>query len=144
MGDGVNELAELPELLFEVGNLIAFEAGAEVDLAELPPSELETIRIITISPGCGVGYLCERTNTRQANMSVIVRSLVRRGLVSKVRDERDRRAVRLYATPQARRDLTALRKVWLSRLIRGLDAAGVQEADRQRLLVVLESLRSNM
>jgi DNA-binding MarR family transcriptional regulator len=140
----VNDLAELPEILFEVGNLLAFDAATEVNLIELPPAELETLRIISISPGRGVGYLCERTKIRQANMSVIVRSLMERGLVSKEPDERDRRAVRLYATPQARRDLTALRKVWLSRLVRSLDAAGVNEVDRQKLLVILEGVRTNM
>ena len=140
----MNELADLPELLFEVGNLIAFDAAAEVGLVELPPSELETLRIITIAPGCGVAYLCERTKIRQANMSVIVRSLMGRGLVSKEQDERDRRAVRLYATPQARRDVTALREVWLSRLIRSLDEAGVNAEDRATVLTVLDGLRTSM
>jgi DNA-binding MarR family transcriptional regulator len=140
----VNDLAELPEILFEVGNLLAFDAATEVNLVELPPSELETLRIISISPGRGVAYLCERTKIRQANMSVIVRSLMERGLVLKEPDDRDRRAVRLYATPQARRDLTALRKIWLSRLVRSLDAAGIDKADRQKLLVILEGVRTNM
>jgi DNA-binding MarR family transcriptional regulator len=74
-------------------------------------------------------------------MSATIRSLVGRGLVSKVRDERDRRAVRLYATPQARRDLDSLRQIWLSRLLVSLDAAGVDEGERSRLVHILEGVQ---
>jgi DNA-binding MarR family transcriptional regulator len=140
----MNNLSGLPEVLFDVSARLAQDAATEVGLAELPPSELETLRIITVSPGHGVAYLCEQTKMRQANMSATIRSLVGRGLVSKVQDDRDRRAVRLYATPQARRDLESLREIWLSRLLRSLDAAGVDDVERSQLIRILEGVQNNL
>jgi DNA-binding MarR family transcriptional regulator len=140
----VSNLSGLPEVLFRVSNLLALDAATEAGLAELPPSELETLRIITIAPGHGVAYLCAQTKIRQANMSATVRSLMARGLVSKEPDERDRRAVRLYATPQANRDLNKLRKIWLSRLTTSLDKVEATEDERVRLAQILEGVQDNL
>jgi len=52
----------------------------------------------------------------QANVSATVRSLVGRRLVVNGTDERDRRAVRLFASAQASRHPGASRQVWLLRL----------------------------
>jgi DNA-binding MarR family transcriptional regulator len=138
------KLSDLPEILFELSNRLALDAATEAGLAELPPSELETLRIISIAPGRGVAYLCERTKIRQANMSATIRSLVARGLVAKLPDERDRRAVRLYATGQASNDLAALRAVWNSRLVRSLDKAGIDRDERRRLISVLDGMRNTL
>jgi DNA-binding MarR family transcriptional regulator len=140
----VNPLAGLPELLFEIADLLDLEAPTEAGLAELPPSELEVLRLITLFPGCGVVFLSGRTKTQQANTSATVRSLVARGLVTKEPDERDRRAVRLSASAQANRDLDALRQIWLRRVLTAFEAAGIAGDERERLLVTLTELRKHL
>ena len=112
-------LGALPELLFEVADVLNLKAATEAGLTE-------------------------RTKMHQANVSATVRSLVARGLVVKEADERDRRAVRLHASDQARHDLDRLRAVWVRRLENAFDAAGIGEGDRERLLAVLRETHEHL
>jgi len=134
----------LPELLLEVAASLKLRAPTEAGLAELPPSELEVLRLISIFPGCGISFLTEQTKMRQANTSSTVRSLVQRGLVTKEPGEHDRRAVRLTPTPQASRDLELLRRVWLDRLLRAFEAANMSEGSRIELLRTLSAVRDGL
>jgi DNA-binding MarR family transcriptional regulator len=136
----MNALTGLPEMLFEIADRLKLKGPTEAGLAELPPSELEVLRLVTLFPGCGITFLTDRTKMRQANTSGTVRSLVQRGLVRKMPGETDKRAVRLYATAQASRDLEALRKVWLGRLLAAFAAAGLTEPAQARLFADLEAL----
>ena len=138
----MSALIGLPEILFEVADRLKLKAPTEAGLAELPPSELEVLRLVTLFPGCGITFLTDRTKMRQANTSSTVRSLVERGLVTKVPGDLDKRAVRLYATSQASRDLDALRQVWLGRLQAAFAAAGLTGAEQARLLAGLEALQA--
>jgi DNA-binding MarR family transcriptional regulator len=136
----VHPLAMFPETLFEVADRLALKAPTEAGLAELPPSELEVLRLVTLFPGCGIAFLTSRTKMRQANVSVAVRSLVARDLITKEPNERDRRAVRLHATARAASDLQALRKVWLERLVRASAAAGIAQDEALQLFRTLTEL----
>ena len=122
-------LPYVPEILFETSATLRLRAPTDAGLAELPPSEIEVLRLVSMHPGCGILFLTERTKMRQANASTTVRSLVERGLLQKQTDPRDRRAVQLSPTPQAMRDLQALRAVWLKRLQSSIDAVGLSEAE---------------
>lgn len=137
----MDPLAELPELMFEVADLLNLRAATEAGLAELPAAELEVLRLVSLFPGCGVAFLTERTNTFQANVSAVLRSLTARGLVVKQPDERDGRAVRLFASAQADRDLGALRLVWRQRLADACEAAGLGEDERAALEASLAKIR---
>lgn len=138
------ELESLPELIFEVADVLNLRAAGEAGLVDLPTSELTILRLVTVFPGCGVVFLTDRTRMHQANVSATVRSLVGRGLVVKETDERDRRAVRLFPSEQANRDLEALRRTWLRRLTAAFDAAGIAERDRARLVTVLRKTRQHL
>ena len=140
----MHPLVTLPEVLFEVADRLNLKAPTEAGLAELPPSELEVLRLVTLFPGCGVAFLTDRTRMRQANVSAALRSLGERGLITKEADERDRRAVRLHATSRASRDLETLREIWLKRLIRAFEAAGISEDERERLLANLTGLLAEL
>ena len=137
-------LGALPELLFEVADVLNLKAATEAGLTELPTSEMTVLRLVMVFPGCGVTFLTERTKMHQANVSATVRSLVARGLVVKQADERDRRAVRLHASDQARHDLDRLRAVWVRRLENAFDAAGIGVDDRERLLAVLQETHEHL
>ncbi|MFI9383117.1 MarR family winged helix-turn-helix transcriptional regulator [Kutzneria sp. NPDC052558] len=138
------ELEALPELIFEVADVLNLRAAGEAGLVDLPTSELTVLRLVTVFPGCGIVFLTDRTRMHQANVSATVRSLVRRGLIVKETDERDRRAVRLFPSEQADRDLESLRAVWRRRLTAAFDAAGIAERDRARLLTVLRETKRGL
>lgn len=140
----MDPLIALPELIFEVADLLDLKAPTEAGLAELPASELDVLRLVTLFPGRGVAFLTDRLKMRQANMSATVRSLTDRGLVEKKRDEHDGRAVRLYASDKAMRDLESLRNVWLGRLSAAFDAAGLTTGERAKLLTDLGKVRDHL
>jgi DNA-binding MarR family transcriptional regulator len=140
----MDALSRLPEMLFEIADRLQLRAPTEAGLSELPPSEIEVLRLVTLFPGCGITFLADRTKMRQANTSSTVRSLVQRGLVRKMPGEPDRRAVRLYPTAQASRELEALRQVWLGRLLSAFAGAGLTEPEHVRLLADLEAMLAAM
>jgi DNA-binding MarR family transcriptional regulator len=142
--EAAEPLAGLPELLFEIADQLNLGAPTEAGLAELPASEIEVLRLVTLFPGCGVMFLSSRTKMHQANISATVRSLVGRNLVVKEPDERDRRAVRLYASSKATGDLGLLRTIWLRRLLTAFEAAGIEAGERDRLLANLAALRRHL
>ena len=143
-GEVAHPLAGLPELIFEIADVLNLDAPTEAGLAVLPASELEVLRLVTLFPGCGVMFLSSRTNMHQANISATVRSLAGRGLLVKEPDERDRRAVRLYASAKANQDLELLRKIWLRRVLTAFEAAGIDEDQRGGLLANLAALRRHL
>jgi DNA-binding MarR family transcriptional regulator len=136
--------AGLPELIFDIAEALKLDAPTEAGLAELPNSEIEVLRLVTLFPGCGIMFLSSRTKMHQANISATVRSLVGRDLVVKEQDERDRRAVRLFASTKATRDLELLRGIWLRRVLGAFEAAGIDEDERGRLLANLAALRRQL
>ena len=134
----------VPEILFDTSANIRLRAPTEAGLAELPPSELEVLRLVSMHPGCGILFITEHTKMRQANASTSVRSLVERGLLQKQVDPRDRRAVKLWPTPQASQDLQALREVWNKRVRSALAAAGLTEAEYHEFARVLTALHRGL
>jgi len=140
----LDPLAGLPELIFDIAEALNLDAPTEAGLAELPNSEIEVLRLVTLFPGCGIMFLSSRTKMHQANISATVRSLVRRDLVVKQPDERDRRAVRLFASTKATGDLELLRTIWLRRMLTAFEAAGIDEDERGRLLANLAALRRHL
>ena len=137
-------IQHVPEILFDTSANIRLRAPTEAGLAELAPSELEVLRLVSMHPGCGILFLTEHTKMRQANASTTVRSLVERGLMRKQVDPRDRRAVRLSPTPQASTDLQALREVWNKRIRNALAAASVTEAEYHEFARVLAALHNGL
>jgi DNA-binding MarR family transcriptional regulator len=142
---GPNDLLPyVPEILFETSANLRLCAPTDAGLAELPPSEIEVLRLVSMYPGCGIMFLTERTKMRQANASATVRSLVERGLLQKRVDPRDRRAVQLSPTPQARQDLQALRAVWLKRLQSSIAAVGLSEAEYAEFAQALAAIHRGL
>jgi DNA-binding MarR family transcriptional regulator len=140
-----DDLAEhVPEILFDTSANIRLRAPTEAGLAELPPSELEVLRLVSMHPGCGISFITEHTKMLQANASATVRSLVERGLLQKQVDPRDRRAVQLSPTRQASQDLQALREVWNKRIKSALTAAGISEGEYHDFARVLAALHRGL
>jgi DNA-binding MarR family transcriptional regulator len=134
----------VPEILFDTSANIRLRAPTEAGLAELPPSELEVLRLVSMHPGCGILFITEHTKMRQANASTAVRSLVERGLLQKQVDPRDRRAVQLSATRQASQDLEALREVWNKRIKSALTAASISEDEYREFARLLAALHRGL
>jgi DNA-binding transcriptional ArsR family regulator len=88
--------------LFDLAWLLPRTIGAERDPRwVLPASELEVMRLLVRRPGASVNDVAAGLRLQPANVSTTLRSLERRGLVERRRDEQDGRVVRLHPTALA-------------------------------------------
>jgi DNA-binding MarR family transcriptional regulator len=81
--------------------LLITAGDPETALFDLPVGQFKCLRRIMDQEGCKLVDLAKQTNLSLPNASRLVDRLVRRGLVSRITDSRDRRAVQLFATPAA-------------------------------------------
>jgi DNA-binding MarR family transcriptional regulator len=142
--DQDDEIRYVAEILFDTSANVRLRAPTEAGLAELPPSEIEMLRLVSMHPGCGISFLTEHTKMRQANVSTAVRSLVDRGLLEKEPDPHDGRAVQLRPTARAHRDLQALRDVWNKRIQTALASSGITEAEFAQFARVLAAIHRGL
>jgi DNA-binding MarR family transcriptional regulator len=77
----------------------------------LSPAQLDLLRSVLDNPGVGVREAAEHLRLAPNTVSTLVGTLTDVGLVTRTRDERDRRACRLEVTPAARRRLAAWRNL---------------------------------
>ena len=139
-----DEIQYVAEILFDTSANIRLRAPTEAGLAELPPSEIEVLRLVSMHPGCGISFVTEHTKMRQANASTTVRSLVNRGLLEKQADPEDGRAVQLRPTARAHRDLEALRDTWNKRIQAALASSGITEAEFAQFARVLAAIHRGL
>jgi len=85
--------------------------------------------------------LAERTATHQSSVSVVVKRLVDRGLVSRVADSDDRRRVRLGVTPEGQEVLRRAPSTVQSQLIWALQR--MDAARREELALLLNEWLSD-
>jgi DNA-binding MarR family transcriptional regulator len=122
----MDELArELESVLHQLGKISNRVRRNATDVASLPPSELEVIRLVTSEPGLRVADVAERLAMQASNVSAAVRQLAAQGLIERREDERDGRVTRLHPTPQAdanRRKLSVASTRYLRTGLARLDA----------------------
>jgi DNA-binding MarR family transcriptional regulator len=105
----------------------------------LTPAEVEVLRLVAGRPGLTVRETADALHLAGNTVSTLVGGLAERGLLARRRDERDRRAVRLTATPAARRRMRAWHDE-RNRLLT-LALAELSADDRAALEASLEPMR---
>lgn len=99
-------------------------------LAPLTDTEAAVLHWIDANAGTSPSATASATNLQKSNVSVALKSLETRGLITRTRDDQDARLVRLSTTPQARRNIDHLYREWTTCLSDALDGDldGVDEA----------------
>ena len=77
-------------------------------------AQVWALSIVAQQPGVGMGALGQAMDIHQSTTSNLVKTLVQRELLRTERDDRDRRAVRLFITPAGRRILRQTPAPWSS------------------------------
>ncbi len=95
-------LADLQRELYRVVVPLVFHEGPPPALADLSIAQLRCFHGIARHEGSKMHELGERLHVKLPALSHLVDRLVRRGLVERRPDKRDRRVVRLHLTPVAR------------------------------------------
>ncbi len=108
--------------------------------AEITPAQFNVLRILRGAgePGLSCGEIAGRMIDRDPDVTRLLDRLVRRGLVERERDERDRRVVRVRLSPQGGKMLATLDETMQTLPTRLVGALG---ADRlTQLLTLLEDV----
>jgi DNA-binding MarR family transcriptional regulator len=104
----------------------------------LPMAQVEILQRLADEPGLRVNDIAERHRLAKNTVSQLVQQLVAAGLVDRVTDERDRRAVVLALTDAGRDRLGHWQQAHERRFARALDH--LPEADRRAVLAALPAL----
>ena len=105
---------------------------------KLPMARVEILQRLSDEPGLRVNDIAERHRLAKNTVSQLVQQLVAAGMVDRVTDERDRRAVVLALTDAGRDHLAQWQQAHERRFARALDR--LPEADRRAVLAALPAL----
>ena len=112
-------------------NTRAIELKMGISLAQL-----FVLQRLAEHPAQSLNDLADRTATHQSSVSVVVRRLVERGLVSRTSSTADKRRIELALTPEGRQLLVGAPPTFQTQLIGGLTHLTVQ--DQSTLADLLE------
>ncbi len=93
--------------------------------AGISPTQVAILAHVAESPGCGVKEIARALGLSAPSISVSVRQLEAKELLSRQPHPRDRRAVQLFLTPEGQalhEQTTAFQREFFARLLKGLDA----------------------
>ena len=106
---------------------------------KLPMAQVEILQRLEDEPGLRVNDIADRHRLAKNTVSQLVQQLVTAGLVDRVADERDRRAVVLALTGEGHRHLHQWQQAHEQRFALALDR--LPEPDRRAVLAAVPALR---
>lgn len=132
-----DQIEQLTRVILGISDMLwrDFAARDETRLAGLPT---EIIREIIDTPGVTMHEVADRLGKFPSNISVALRELSERGLVERIRDDRDRRVVRLYPSAATLHGIRNVLTSWASLVHGALD--GLNPDETERLLAALGPL----
>jgi MarR family transcriptional regulator for hemolysin len=129
-------------LLHEVARLLRRRFEQNARDSGLTRSQWQVLAYLTNNEGINQSGLADLLEIEPITLGRIIDKLQTRGLIERRPDPSDRRAWLLHLTSAARPKLSQLRR--LGDLTRGEALAGVPEADTERLLKTLQTLKANL
>jgi DNA-binding MarR family transcriptional regulator len=99
-------------------------------------AQLFVLQQLAEKSAASLNELADRTATHQSSVSVVVRRLVDRGLVSRTASAADKRRIEIQLTPQGRELLRGAPATIQTQMMTALD--GLESSDRETLADLLE------
>ncbi|HXX26554.1 MAG TPA: MarR family winged helix-turn-helix transcriptional regulator [Pseudolabrys sp.] len=106
------------------------------------PGRFATLTLIARNPGISQTELSLASGRDKSSVTPVVEDLVRRGLIERKRERRDRRAYRLNLTPNGRKTLVELTRC-ARRHERSLDAI-IGRSERKRFISTLKKIAAEI
>lgn len=124
--EAARSLAELADLILNVGRLLRSRTPAEADGVPLTETERTVMRVIDLFPGSSPSAIAERAQLQRTNVSAALRSLEGKRLLT--RTATTGRGVAVHPTELAAANLAVLRGAWARQLTDPLgdDLAGIR------------------
>ena len=107
-------LADLADLVLNVGRLIRARTPATADTVPLTETERTVMRVVDLFPGLAPSDIAARTRLQRTNVSTALSSLENKGLVTRTPSEG--RGVAVHPTDLAGTNLSNLRAAWSAEL----------------------------
>jgi len=106
------------------------------------PGRFATLTLIARNPGISQTALSQASGRNKSSVTPVVEDLVRRGLVERKREHRDRRAYCLNLTPAGKKTLTELTRC-ARRHERNLDTI-IGHGERKRFIAILKKIAADI
>lgn len=114
-------------------------------VSPLPNGVLEILRVVESHPGITVAEVAARLGRQLSNVSTQLRELAAHGLVTRARDEADKRYVTLHPTAKSARIKEVLELAWAAELAEAASRLSPGELSQlQRSLPALQRLASEL
>ena len=107
-------LAELADLMLNVGRLVRARTPSEVDVVPLTETERTVMRVVDLFPGSSPSEIAARTHVQRTNVSAALRTLEDKGMVT--RSATSGRGVAVSPTKLAADNLRNLHAAWSRQL----------------------------
>lgn len=144
MGDAAhsrhNPDADLAQLLLMVGRLLRSRTRSVSETTDLTDTERTVMRIVDLSPGVSPSGIAERTSLQRANVSAALKSLERKGMIT--RETSTGLGIEVHGTIKAASTLETLRASWAAELHPHLE--GLTAEDVRRCVLVLAHLEKRL
>jgi DNA-binding MarR family transcriptional regulator len=129
-------LAELADLVLNVGRLIRARTPSGVDAVPLTETERTVMRVVDLFPASSPSVIAARSRIQRTNVSAALRSLESKGMIT--RTSSSGRGIRVMPTAYAASNLRRMRTAWARQLSPALgdDLASVRHC--VELLALLE------
>ena len=129
---------QLADVIARLRRTLRTSIRSDYPWEKLPMAQVEILQRLEDEPGLRVNEIAERHRLAKNTVSQLVQQLVTAGLVDRVTDARDRRAVVLALTDEGHRHLGQWQAAHEERFARALDH--LSEADRRAVLSALPAL----
>jgi DNA-binding MarR family transcriptional regulator len=112
--DKDDPLADLADLVLNVGRLVRARTPGPADTVPLTETERTVMRVIDLFPGSAPSDIAARTRLQRTNVSTALSSLESKGLIT--RTPSDGRGIAVHPTDLAATNLSNLRAAWSAQL----------------------------
>jgi DNA-binding MarR family transcriptional regulator len=131
---------EFADLVLVIAREIQFRGYRHPEALSLTQSEGSVMRYLFRHPGALPSEVAFSTGLRRSNLSAVLRSLEKKGLVDRVDDANDARSVHLHPTARAISNYKLVRREWAT----AVRAAADGEDDLDATLPLLRQVAAGM
>ena len=135
----VEDNRDLAVALIDISSDVRRKSHENSGVPLLPNGMVDIMRVIEAHPGITVAEVASRLDRQFSNVSTQLRELVARGLVTRRRDEADKRYVTLHPTDESQRIRIMLETAWAETL--GTAAARLHPGEQEQIAASLPALQ---
>jgi DNA-binding MarR family transcriptional regulator len=116
--------ADFADLVFFISREIKFGGYSSEEAISLSPSEGVVMRYLFRHPGAIPSKVAEAAGLQRSNLSTVLKSLEKKGVLERRPSAEDAREVHIYPTPLGKSNYALVRKEWARRVSEAVGDTG--------------------